>query len=362
MASPYVVAADRDGASSAAWDAFVDRVPGGHHAQTSLWAQVKASLGWSATRLIARRDGEIAGGVQLLTRGIGRAGAVAFAPRGPVLAGDDPQLLGALERAVMDFGRDHSVRYVKLQPPEGGEAAARLLRSRGWTPSAIAAAPTSTVRVRIDVPDAELLGAMRKSTRKGIRKAAAAGLQVRAGSEADLETFYRLVQATASRQGFDPYPARCYETMWRAFGERGRALLVLGEAEGRVLAATLSLAWGDSVVAKIGGWCGDRSAIHPNSSIDLEGMRWGRELGMRWFDFDGVSPSIARAARAGLPLPDEARNGVAAYKLGFGGQIEDFPGALDSSPHALLRPAVRLTAPRLTKVRSVAHRALGRGA
>ena len=360
--SSYSVAEDRGRERDPEWDAFVDAAPGGHHAQTSLWAAVKATLGWEAARLIARRDAEIAGGVQLLVRGLGRAGAVAFAPRGPVLGSDDPELVAVLERAVMRLGRRQGIRYVKLQPPEGRDAAARALRARGWTPSAIEAAPVCSVRVRIDRPDDAILGAMRKSTRKGIRKAAEAGLQVRTGGEEDLPAFYRLVQATASRQGFDPYPERCYEAMWREFGAQGRATLMIGEVEGRPLAGTLALAWGDSAVAKMGGWCGDRQTIHPNSSIDYACMRWSRELGMRWFDFDGVPLAIARAVRAGDPLPEAARTGATVYKLGFGGEIVIFPGALDSSPHPILRPAVRLTAPRLTSFRSVAHRALGRGA
>ena len=86
-------------------------------------------------------------------------------------------------------------------------------------------------------------------------------------------------------------------------------MLMLGEAEGRSLAGTLALAWGDSVVAKIGGWCGDRSAIHPNSSIDVESMRWGRELGMRWFDFDGVPAAIARAAKPESRSPTRPATG-----------------------------------------------------
>lgn len=362
MAYAYTVAEERGGARSPAWDAFVDRVPGGHHAQTSLWAQVKASLGWDATRLIARRDGEIVGGVQLLTRGIGRAGAVAFAPRGPVLVNDDPELVATLERAVMRHGRRRGIRYVKLQPPEGHHDVVAALLLRGWGASAIAAAPRVTVRVRIDRPEEAILAGMRKSTRRRIRQADAAGLRVRAGTEADLSTYFALVQATANRQGFTAYPPRYYEAMWRVFGEQGRAQLLVAEAaDGRALAATLSVAWGDSVVSKMGGWCGDRRAVHATGSIDLESMRWGQELGMRWFDFDGILPSVAEAVLAGEPLPEEARSGVAAYKLGFGGEIKTFPCALDSSPHRLLRPAVRLTAPRLASIRPMAHRALGRG-
>ena len=52
------------------WDSFVERTPGGHHVQSSLWAQVKAVVGWLLLRVIAVRDGVIVGGAQILTRPI----------------------------------------------------------------------------------------------------------------------------------------------------------------------------------------------------------------------------------------------------------------------------------------------------
>jgi hypothetical protein len=67
-----------------AWDAFVETAPGGHHVQTSRWGQVKAVLGWRAVRAIVRQDGEIVAGCQLLIRGAGPFGTLAFAPRSPL--------------------------------------------------------------------------------------------------------------------------------------------------------------------------------------------------------------------------------------------------------------------------------------
>src|SRR5262249_25225327 len=125
-----------------AWDAFVAITPGGHHAQTSLWAQVKAVLGWEATRIVVREGDTIVGGAQFLTRAIGRAGPVGFAPRGPLLASADPKLLDEVQRAMMALGREQRVRYLKVQPPTDRHDLVDALRARGWAPSAMEAAPT----------------------------------------------------------------------------------------------------------------------------------------------------------------------------------------------------------------------------
>jgi len=47
-----------------AWDCFLERY-GGHHAQSSLWARAKESLGWSVQRIVVRKGEEIVGGAQI---------------------------------------------------------------------------------------------------------------------------------------------------------------------------------------------------------------------------------------------------------------------------------------------------------
>jgi lipid II:glycine glycyltransferase (peptidoglycan interpeptide bridge formation enzyme) len=344
------------------WDAFVERSPGGHHAQTSMWARVKASLGWEAARVVVRQEHAIVGGVQLLMRRVNRFGAVAFAPRGPILGSPDPQVLESVLAGVMALGRAERIRYLKLQPPVDRPDLVGALEARGWAQSAVEAAPTATVRVRLDRPQEEILAGMRRSTRRGARQSVERGLDIRIGGPDDFPALHAVIEATALRQGFRHYPMRYYETMWRVFAEHDQALLLLGELDGELLAAHLYIAFNDCVTAKAGGWSGEpRSGVRPNAAMDWAAMRWGRDRGYRSFDFDGVSLDVARALACGEDLPDPARNGVAEYKLGFGGQALVFPCALDNSPSALLRPAVRLAAPRLTGLRSAAHRVLGRG-
>ena len=79
-----------------AWDDWVAAAPGGHHLQTSGWGYVKAAAGWRATRILVRNRGRILGGCQLLARGIPLLGAIAYVPRGPLLASRSPGLLHPL--------------------------------------------------------------------------------------------------------------------------------------------------------------------------------------------------------------------------------------------------------------------------
>lgn len=359
-AEPFRVTVDA-ASTSPGWDAFVAAAGGGHHAQTSMWARVKAVLGWDAVRLVVHQSGAVVGGVQILTRSAGRVGRVGFAPRGPLLASRDPRLLDELHAAIIDFGRSERVRYLKIQPPTDRHDLVAALQAHGWAPSALEAAPTATVRVDLAPPQEEILARMRQTTRRNVRKAERAGLRVRIGGERDMAAYWGLIEATSARQGFVPYPARYYETMWRVFAAEGRARLLMAELEGRLLSSTLLVGFGDSVTYKMGGWSGAGGAVSPNERIHWTGMMWAKESGYRWYDFDGISRSVALALRGDRLAPESAPQGVARFKLGFGGEVALFPGALDMSPHVLLRPVVRAAAPHLDRARSIAHRGLGRG-
>ena len=79
-----------DAVEAPAWDTFLAEVPGGHHVQTSLWAQVKAESGWRPVRVVATRGGTIVGGAQLLVRPLAFSRCVAYVAKGPVVFATEP--------------------------------------------------------------------------------------------------------------------------------------------------------------------------------------------------------------------------------------------------------------------------------
>jgi len=360
-ASPDALRVNVDSVPEAAgWDDFVATTEGGHHAQTSLWARVKSVLGWQATRVVVRQGEQIVAGVQVLTRSFAPGARVGFAPRGPLVASRDPRVFELLHAALLAFGREQRIRYLKVQPPAGHHDLVPTLRAHGWTGSAMEAAPTATTLVDLRPTEDEILGAMRRSTRDKVRRSFKRGLRVRVGGAGDFGSYKQILEATSRRQGFKPYPANYYETMWRVFGESGRSCLLLAELDDRVLASTLLIGFGHTATYKMGGWTGEASKVRPNEAIHFAGMRWAKEAGYRFYDFDGIDKQVGLALARGREMPDAGRRGVAHFKLGFGGRVALMPTALDISPNPALRPAVALIAPRVDRLTSLAHRALGR--
>ena len=347
------------------WDAFIEATPGGSHQQSSMWAQVKAVQGFQAARILLRRDGGIVGGCQILLRRLGKVGAVAYVPRGPVMADRDPDALDVVLAALDDLAAQERILLLKLQPPADRQDLALLLEARGFVRSRVETAPVASVRVDLHRPAEELLAAMHPSTRKNIRRAERRGVRVRHGGEADIRTLVRIIESTGDRQQFSAYPRRYYEQMWRTFAARGHTCLLIAEHDGIALSASLLIAYGESASYKAGGWSGDGSRLFPNELMHWAGMRWAQQRGLHYYDFEGLNEAVARASLAGEALPEDTpEQRVSHFKLGFGGEVTLGPGSYDRVYPSLLSGALRQLLPMLNRSeasRKVANRMLRRG-
>jgi lipid II:glycine glycyltransferase (peptidoglycan interpeptide bridge formation enzyme) len=322
-----------------AWDTFLAQTPGGHHVQTSLWAQVKALLGWQAVRLVVSRADQIIAGAQLLIRPFSVVGALGYVTKGPVCAIDDPLLPELIINKLHQVARSYRVQSLIVQPPNNGQALADSLPGRGFRPSPIAVSTEATVQIDLHPELDEILARMRKQTRRDIRHGLGQGMVGREGTEHDLATFYRLLGATSERQKFLPYSPQYLSKLWQFYRPHGYARLFLAEYNGEVVSAQLVLAFGDTVIAKNSGWSGRYGSLGPNHIMDWTTLEWAKTQGYRYYDLEGIDPSVARMILNGGSLTDELKrqHGPAFYKLGFGGEVSLLPGAYDYVFNPLLR-------------------------
>jgi len=316
------------------WDSFVEASRGGSHLQTTLWARVKNESGWEPGYVTAREGGAIVGGCQLLLRRMRGVGTVAYVPRGPLLAESRSDVAESLTTALLALMRSRRFTWVTLQPPEYHDELVATLREAGWAMSSYAPAPEATTRVLVDRADDELMRSLRPRTGRQIRAALRAGGTVREGSVEEIETFSRLYQATGSRQGLLVYPTEYHRLMMSSFA--GRAHLLFVEYDGEPYASSLLIAFGDTVTCKTSGWSGERSELHASKLLHWGGFQLARELGCRFYDFDGISRQLAEQLLAG---EEPSREGLDFFKLGFRGDVVLLPQAFDRSYH-WLGPAV----------------------
>jgi peptidoglycan pentaglycine glycine transferase (the first glycine) len=315
------------------WDTFVDAAPGGSYVQTAVWAQVKAAQGWTAGRVKLFEGERLVGGCQVLTKTMSGVVGLGYVPRGPLVEPGRPDLIGACLDALQRFARRKRLVQLKVQPPMEAWDVAAELTARGFVESGLPVCPVATTRIDLRNSLEDILLATSKSVRKGIRGSQRRGLTIRHGTERDLGFFCQMVQRTAERHGFQPYPRGYYEQMWRAFAAQERAQLLIAEHDGSPLSSQLLLTCNDTVTSKMIGWSGERSDLHPNRGLEWAGIEWAKGQGFCWYDLDGIKPSVATHVLAGTE--DITIPGPQQYKLSFGGQVLVSPGAFDHSPRAV---------------------------
>ena len=150
---------------------------------------------------------------------------------------------------------------------------------------------------------------------------------MRLGRREDIATFHQMLAATAERQGFIAHSPGYLAAMWDEFEVDGDVVLVLIESHGRVVSGLMGIGFGDTFVDKLAAWSGDAGRDRPNEAVVWSAIRWARDAGYRFFDFEGIDPDAALALRTGHEIPAEARDSVTSFKTGFGGTPVIMPSA-----------------------------------
>jgi len=299
------------------WNELVARHPGGCHLQLSHWAAVKRTVGWDSVIAGFETDRGIVGGAVILHRQIPVFGRIGYIPRGPLIDDLDlaPRFVGEMTRMASRLG----IRHLTVQPPMGGEALEQVMASAGFFPGTAPVAPDATLVVDLARDDDALLGAMSARTRYNVRLSQRRDLRLREGDASDLAAYHHLVERTAQRQGFDPYPLDYYRALWEQLGPARHIHLFMLERSDELVSAMLAVTFGETVTNKLAVWSGEYGQDRPNEALYWMVMQWGRAHGLRRLDLEGIPRPVAEATIAGVEIPEKYRSSVASFKLGFGG-------------------------------------------
>jgi lipid II:glycine glycyltransferase (peptidoglycan interpeptide bridge formation enzyme) len=324
------------------WDAFLEHTPGGYYAQSSLWAQVKASLGWQVVRIKLISQQQIIAGVQILARPIPLVGAAGYVPRGPVQAQGHPAWTQQLLDQMCESAREHRHQVLLMQPAD--QAINDLLLERGFRLTKREVAPLYTLQLDLSASPDDLLAGMERGTRYNIHLSQRKEIAVREGTAADLPAFCQLLRQTGERQGFAVSPPEFFDELWRLFAPGGHVKLYVAQYAGEIVSAQLMILFGDHAVNKFTVWSGAHGNRKPNEAVMWAAIMGARQAGYRCYDFGGLSYKVAQPVLRGEPLPERQKGSVGSFKLRFGGQVVAYP------PTHLLatNPLVRWLDDRLT--------------
>jgi lipid II:glycine glycyltransferase (peptidoglycan interpeptide bridge formation enzyme) len=337
----------------AAWNAFVESAP--YHAFPQLWewGEVRAMGGWRPVRLAIgpARDRPVAG-AQLLLRRMPLLGwHLAYVPRGPIGALDDPAVRGALVAALRSLGKDEKIATVRADPEARPETAyGHALLDAPWRAAPKIQPPTTRV-IDLTVGEEALKAALKRKHRQYVNKAERGGVTIeRLDGSAPagvigpaLADFNRIYRHTAERAGFVARQPFYYERVWSIFAPTGRVRLSFALIDGERVATIFHFTCGDRAVEAYGGMTDAGADARANYLL-----KWN---------------AIADFAREGFTVYDMwglATGGIRQFKEGFGGEEIEYVGARDLSLRAPMDLAMRLAIPAYGLAQRARLKLLGR--
>lgn len=308
---------------------FIRSHPKGHFCQSRLWGGVKAN--WEQ-RFVYTTDGS--GNINAAISFLLRKTPVLpyylmYAPRGPVCDPDDPEALTALMRKVQDCAKQWHGYLVKLDPdvPVSNTTFIRTMEQCGFTrknsQNFDAVQPNFVFRLDIaGKTEEEVMAMFASKTRYNIRVALKNHVEVTVGGPEDLEEFTRIMRVTGERDGFSTRPKSYFEGLLSALGEHAR--LYVAKIEGKMIAGTIAIAYGDKVWYLYGASDNAFRNAMPNYLLQWEMIRWAIARGCRVYDFRGVSGDLSE---------DNPLYGLYRFKKGFGGELVEFAGEFNYMLH-----------------------------
>jgi lipid II:glycine glycyltransferase (peptidoglycan interpeptide bridge formation enzyme) len=273
-----------------------------------------------------RLDGGVA---QVLLKPLPLGLSVAYAPRGPLVA---PDRLADAIAAVRDALARERCASLLCDPEAPDDPALRASLARaGVRASPVFVQPRRTLLVDLSLDNETLLAAMRKKTRQYIHKAERAGVATE--ETRDLDRFLRVLGAVARRDRFAIRSREYFEKLLVAFGDR--ALLMLARVGEDDTGALLLVRMADRAWELYGGWSGTHAEARPFYLLKWRAMLRMRQLGVRRYDMYGLAEGA-----------DDPLAGVENFKLGFGGEVVEWIGALETPVRPILYPLWQLGARR----------------
>ena len=162
----------------------------------------------------------------------------------------------------------------------------------------------------------EILKKAKSKTRYNVRLAERQGVTVTASD--DLETFYRLYQETARRQGFYIKSFDYFATMRKLLKPQGMFYLYEARYQGQPLVAWILMKYQKTLYYQYGSSTRQHREVMPSYALMWEAIKLGKKLGCRTFDLWGATQ-------------DETDPwwGFTRFKLGFGGELVEYLPSYD---------------------------------
>lgn len=320
------------------WDQFVANSATGTFYQTSTWAQVKQTQGWSALRAIVRNStGDICGGGQVLYRRLFGLFLVIQLPKGPIY---EPENLEMALCVLDEIKRYFQKRpfFLIIQPGDTcWNLLERLIQSGYRTYLKVDLEEKATIIIDVSKEREEILKQIKKGKRNQFRQSETRGLQFfESNNKQDLEIFLPMHKRVAEKRNFEIQNKLFFDTLWDRFKPANMLHLFIARLDEKPVSAALVIAFKGTVHLYRLGWIRGYNHYHPNEGMAWHILKWAHCNKYRWVDFGGIDMEVAEAVINGTPLPEWVSHSYNGFKLQISEDVTLSPGTVEYfNPRAL---------------------------
>ena len=282
-----------------------------HLLQNPLWGQFKSGFGWKPEVFHSQTAQ-----AQVLFRKLPLGLSLAYLPKGP--AGTDwaslwPQIDAACKQ--------HQAVFLQVEPDlaEGDLSTDLAKQMPGFTVEPHTIQPRSTIVVDLGVDEDELLARMKQKTRYNVRLAEKKGVVVRETN--DIQSFFRLMQTTGTRDGFAVHDISYYQKAHDIFSPSGACVLLGAFHEEKPLAYLMLFLSGERSWYFYGASDDASRNLMPTYLLQWEAIRWSKAHGAITYDLWGIPDASAEELEEKFMQRNDGLWGVYRFKRGFGGEV-----------------------------------------
>lgn len=290
------------------------------------WGNILLSEGKNVERLAIFEGEQILSQTLVMSNKLFFGLKYAFSPHGPVVSQsiiNNKELAKQVNNCWFDYFKKKGFLFWRVEP-----------RQLFFTPCAllfksIDINPRATLVLDLTQSEDDLLKNMMSKTRYNINLAQKKNLEI--NTDKNFSVFIDLMKKTAMRDGFKLHFENHYKQVFNSDLVSQISLL----KNGKVAATAVFTQFGDTFTYLYGASDYEFRNLMAPHLIQWLGIKKGKELGFKWYDFFGIAPGQEVVEDNNSTqkkfVYDEKHQygGVTRFKLGFGGKYFEEPGTFD---------------------------------
>lgn len=302
------------------WDEWLPSFGEASFLQSFDWGEFQTQVGNKPFRIKVEDNNQVIGQMQGFEHKLGLGMKYLYVPRFQISD------LGL--QAVIDFLNNKGYMFTRLEPMDDSIPICNL---KSKINNENNRQPKHTLILDLTKSEETLLDEMHSKTRYNIRLAERKGVEIR--QEKDMDIFWKLNEETTGRDKFKSHDKRYYKKML----ESNFSYQLIGYFENRPIASNILIKFGKTITYLHGASSSaDRNLMAPYL-LQWEGVRLGKELGCKHYDFWGVADKTSGTDKTTQTSSfhgyawdvNDRLTGVTRFKAGFGGEAVSYPGAFD---------------------------------